>query len=108
MTAPTIAYAAIPSSSVAPLVITATPTTRTVADHGDDLLDTLLARANAGDMLADARAAVGAYAAALDDQVGIALGAFDFGSQRHRSYDEDATSYGIRWQVALCSRIRRC
>jgi hypothetical protein len=38
-------------------------------------------------MLADTRAAAGAYAAALDDQVTPALGAFDFGSQRHRGYE---------------------
>jgi len=53
-------------------------------DNGDDLLDALLARTDAGDMLGDARAAVGAYAAALDDQVGLAFRAFDFGSQGHR------------------------
>ena len=69
---------------------------RAAGDDGDDLLDALLASADAGDMLADARAAVGAYAAALDDQIGAALGAFNFGSQRHRGYDEDGMSYGIR------------
>ncbi len=52
-------------------------------DDGDDLLDTLLARADAADVLTDARAAAAAYAAALDYQVGAALGAFDFRSQRH-------------------------
>ena len=69
------------------------------SDDGDDLLDALFASADAGDMLADARAAVKAYATALDDQVGAAFGAFDFGSQRHRGYHEDAMSYGICWQV---------
>ena len=53
-------------------------------DDGDDLLDALFAGADAGDMLADARAAVGAYAAALDDQVGGALGAFDFCTEGSR------------------------
>jgi len=53
-------------------------------DDGDDLLDALLARADPGDMLVDARAAVGAYATTLDDEVGVAFGAFDFRSQRHR------------------------
>ena len=69
------------------------------SDDGDDLLDALLAGTDAGDMLADAHAAVRAYAAALDDQVGAARGAFDFRSERHRGYDDDAMSYGIRWQV---------
>ena len=54
------------------------------AGHGNDLLDALLAGADAGDMLADSRTAVGAYAAALDHEVGPAFGAFDFGSDRHR------------------------
>jgi hypothetical protein len=53
-------------------------------DDGDDLLDALLASADTADMLADTRAAAEAYAAALDDQVGAAFGAFDFGSQGHR------------------------
>jgi hypothetical protein len=57
------------------------------ADDGDDLLDAFFAGADPGDMLADTRAAAGAYAAALDDQVTPALGAFDFGSQRHRGYE---------------------
>ena len=78
------------------------------ANHGDHLLDTLLAAADPGDMLADTRAAVRAYAAALDDQVTSALGAFDFGSQRHRGYEEDATSYRITWQVPLCTWVGRC
>jgi hypothetical protein len=55
------------------------------SDNGDDLLDALLASADAANMLADARAAVKAYTTALDDQVGAAFGAFDFSSQRHRS-----------------------
>ena len=55
------------------------------SDDGDDLLDALLASADAANMLANARAAVRAYATALDDQVGAAFRAFDFGSQRHRS-----------------------
>ena len=62
------------------------------SDDGDDLLDALLAGADATDMLADARAAARAYAAALNDQVGAAFGAFNFGSQRHRGYDEDGMS----------------
>lgn len=37
------------------------------ADHGDDLLDALFASADPADVLADTRAAAGAYAAALDD-----------------------------------------
>jgi len=74
------------------------------ADNRDYLLNPLLASADAGDMLTDARAAVGAYAAALDDEVSLALRAFDFGSQRHRGYDDDATSYRIRWQVLLRPR----
>jgi len=57
------------------------------ADDGNDLLDALLAGAGSCDMLADPRAAAGAYAAALDDQVTPALGTFDFSSQRHRSYE---------------------
>lgn len=68
------------------------------ADDGDDLLDAFFAGADPGDMLADTRATAGAYAAALDDQVTPALGTFDFSSQRHRGYDEDATSYRVRWQ----------
>ena len=66
-------------------------------DDGDDLLDALLASAHAADMLADARAAAGAYPAALDDQVGAAFGAFDFGSQGHRG---DRTLRDVRsaWQ----------
>ena len=71
------------------------------ADDRDDLFDALLARADAGDMLADARAAVGAYSAALDDQIGVAFGAFYFGSQRHRGSAEDATRYGIGSQGHL-------
>ena len=77
-------------------------------DYGDDLLDALLARPDVGDVFADPRTAVRAYAPALDDQVTSALGAFDFGSERHRSYEEDATRSGIRWQVGLCSRLVRC
>jgi hypothetical protein len=53
-------------------------------DDGNYLLDALLTCADACYMLADARAAVGAYAAALDDQFRVALGAFDPGSQGHR------------------------
>jgi hypothetical protein len=56
------------------------------ANDGDDLLDALLAGTDPRDMLADTRAAAGAYAAALDYEVTPALGAFDFGSQRHRVY----------------------
>jgi len=75
------------------------------ADDGDDLLDALLARADAGDMLADARAAVGAYSATLDDQVGIALGAFDFGSQRHRGLCR--RRYEVRNWLARVSRQQK-
>ena len=49
----------------------------------DHLLDSLLARADPGDMLAYRGSAVGAYAAALDDEIGVAFGAFDFGAKRH-------------------------
>src|ERR1700683_3650542 len=52
-------------------------------DDGDDLLYTTLAGAHLGDVLANRGAAVGAYAAALDDQVSAAMRAFDFGPQRH-------------------------
>ena len=55
------------------------------ANDGYDLLDALLARADPGDMVGDGCPAVGAYAAALDDHVGLAAGAFDFRSDRHRS-----------------------
>src|SRR5208282_1086432 len=61
-------------------------------DDGDDLLDALLAGADPGDMLSDARPAFGAYAAALDDDVGLALGAFDFRLERHR---------GVRIPIAV-------
>src|ERR1019366_10479373 len=54
------------------------------ANDGYYLLDALLARADPGDMLGDGCPAVGAYAAALDDHVGLAAGAFDFRSDRHR------------------------
>ena len=53
-------------------------------DYRDDLLDSLLARAGASDMLGDRGAAARAYTAALDDEIGAAVGAFDFGAQRHR------------------------
>jgi hypothetical protein len=56
-------------------------------DGGDDcdyLLDSFFAGADACDMLGNRGAAVGAYAAALDDEVGIAFGAFDFRAQGHR------------------------
>ena len=68
------------------------------SDDGDDLLDALLASADPGNMLADTRAAAGAYAAALDDQVTSALGAFDFGSQRHRGYER--RRYELPYSVA--------
>ena len=55
------------------------------ANDGYDLLDALLARADPGDMVGDGRPSVGAYAAALDDHVSLATGAFDFRSDRHRS-----------------------
>src|SRR5580704_12104279 len=54
------------------------------SEDRDDLLDAAFARAHLRDMLADRGAAVGAYAAALDDEVNGAFGAFDFGPQRHR------------------------
>jgi hypothetical protein len=85
------------------------PNDQDSADDGDDLLDALLAGADAGDMLTDTRAAAGAYAAALDDQVTPAFGTFDFGSQRHRNCEEDATSYRIRRQdhdVRPCAATR--
>lgn len=50
------------------------------SDDGDHLLDSLLAGTDPRDMLGDMRAAVAAYAAALDDQVGATIGAFDFRS----------------------------
>ncbi len=53
-------------------------------NDGYDLLDALLARADPGDMAGDGRPALGAHAAALDDHVGLAAGAFDFRSQGHR------------------------
>jgi hypothetical protein len=56
-------------------------------DDGDDLFDAFFAGADSRDMLADTCAALGTYAAALDDQVTPALGTFDFGSQRHRGYE---------------------
>src|SRR5712692_7274855 len=56
-------------------------------DDCDHLLDSLLAGADPSDVLAYRCAAVGAYTAPLDDQVGPALGAFDFGPQRHRESD---------------------
>ena len=54
------------------------------ADDGDDLLDSFLAGADPGDMLADTDAATGAEATTLYDKVGAAFRAFDFGPQGHR------------------------
>ena len=53
------------------------------SDYRDDLLDSLLARAGASDVLGDRRAAAGAYPAALDDEIGPAVGAFDFCAEGH-------------------------
>ena len=49
-------------------------------DDRDYLLDSFFACADSGDVLANRGPAVGAYAAALDDEVGVAFGAFDFGA----------------------------
>jgi hypothetical protein len=64
-------------------------------DDCDYLLDTFFASADACDMLGNRGAAVRAYAAALDDEVGVAFGAFDFGAQGHcrRIVAEKAGSY---------------
>ena len=71
-------------------------------DDRDDLLDAFLARADPGDVLADARAAAGAYAATLDDQVGAALGAFNFRPDRHDQTLRGAPAIGNQ---TLQSRI---
>lgn len=62
-------------------------------DDGDDLLDSFLPCTDARDMLVDARAAVGAYAAAFDDEIDAAFRAFDFSSQWH---DKNAMRCAIR------------
>jgi len=53
-------------------------------DDCDYLLDSFFAGADACDVLGNRGAAVGAYAAALDDEIGVAFGAFDFCAQGHR------------------------
>jgi hypothetical protein len=72
------------------------------ADDGYDLLDAPLARADPGDMAGDGRAAVGTYAGALDDHVGLAAGAFDFRSERHRGAGPTAAvrGYEVRPRLA--------
>lgn len=52
-------------------------------DHRDDLFDPPLTRPYARDVLGYSGAAIRAHAAALDDQVSLAFGAFDLGAQRH-------------------------
>ena len=49
-------------------------------DDCDYLLDSFFASADSGDVLANRGSAVGAYAAAFDDEIGLAFGAFDFGA----------------------------
>lgn len=53
-------------------------------NHGHDLFGASLARARSRDVLADRGSAIRAFAAALEDQVGIAFWAFNPGSKRHR------------------------
>ena len=52
-------------------------------DGRDDcyyLLDAFFAGADFGNVLANRGSAVGAYAAALGEEIGVAFGAFDFGA----------------------------